>query len=216
MGDDLAEVVVVGVARGTLFILAEPDAAEVYQPLRSAHLLRARLLVRTRIDAAYAAPLVVGAIRALDSDVVVSTSLARDDLAFHMTLPRMMATMAGLLGAIALGLAFTGVFGLTAFAVAQRTGEIGIRMAVGARPVDVVRLMLKDNLRPVIVGLLVGLGLALAGGRILSAVLYGIDPHDPLSILLAVGLLFAAATLAAALPARRAFRFDPASVLRES
>ena len=119
-----------------------------------------------------------------------------------------------ILGAIALGLAVTGVFGLTAFSVEQHTGEIGVRLAVGADAADVVRLMLRDSLRPVVAGLAVGLLVALAASRVLTVFLYGVSARDPLSILGAVVILLGAAVLAAALPARRGTRVDPAAVLR--
>lgn len=89
-----------------------------------------------------------------------------------------------------------------------------MRIAVGASSGDVLRLMLRDSLGPVAVGLVVGLTLALAAGRIMTAVLYGIGPSDPFSILAAVAVLLGAAAIAAAVPARRAARVDPAVVLR--
>ena len=138
----------------------------------------------------------------------------RDGLDRALQAPRLFATVAGILGAIALGLAVTGVFGLTAFSVEQRTGKIGVRLAVGADAADVVRLMLRDSLRPVVAGLAVGLLVALAASRVLTVFLYGVSARDPLSILGAVVILLGAAVLAAALPARRGTRVDPAAVLR--
>lgn len=108
----------------------------------------------------------------------------------------------------------TGVFGLTAFAVEQRTGEIGVRIALGATRSDVMRLMLRDNLRPVMGGLVLGLIGAFWATRILTAYLYGISPRDPASVAGAALILLAAAVVAAAVPTRRATRVDPATVLR--
>jgi len=159
---------------------------------------------------------VLEAVRAVAPEVLPMATTVRDGVERALNLPRLLATMAGILGAIALGLAVTGIFALTAFAVEQRAGEIGVRLAVGAGTGDVVRLMLADSLRPVAVGLAVGLLVVIAASRILTAVLYGSSARDPLSILGAVVILLGAAALAAVVPAQRASRVDPAAVLRRS
>ena len=94
--------------------------------------------------------------------------------------------MAALIGAVALSLAVIGLFGVTSLLVGQRTREIGVRMAIGATIADVRRQMLRDSLRPVAIGLTIGLSLALAGGQFLAAALYGVSGRDPLAIAAAV------------------------------
>ena len=116
--------------------------------------------------------------------------------------------------ALALTLASIGLFGVIAFSVGRRAREIAIRMALGAAPGRILRLVLDQALRPVVIGTAIGLVLALAAGFLIRAILYGVSPFDPIAlggVLLAVGL---ASALAFWLPARRATSVEPASVLR--
>ncbi len=116
--------------------------------------------------------------------------------------------------AAALILAVVGLYGVTAYVVAQRTQEIGVRMALGARPGDVQRLVLGQGLALVAIGTAIGLGVALASGRLLRTLLFEITPADPLTYAGVVLLLGAAALAACAVPARRATRIDPLVALR--
>jgi len=118
------------------------------------------------------------------------------------------------LGSVALLLAAIGLYGVIAGAVAQRTPEIGMRVALGASRRDIVGLVLGQGARIVVVGLALGVGLALAVTRLLSSLLVGVTPTDFVSYVLTVGLLAAVAMGAAALPARRASRLDPLTALR--
>jgi predicted permease len=213
--EDLSNTRVIGVVADTVTRLEDPQgSATIYRPLAPGDALVAGLVVRARGDAVAIAGPLVAAIRALDPAALPMATTVRDGVRNARAELRILATTARTLGVIALGLAITGIFGLTAFAVEQRTGEIGVRLAVGANARDVVGLMLRDSLRPVAAGLIVGLLLALAAGRIIAALLYGISPHDPLSIAAAVAVLLGAAALAAAVPTRRATQVDPAVVLR--
>jgi putative ABC transport system permease protein len=128
--------------------------------------------------------------------------------------PRMMADLLGGFGLIALLLASVGVYGVMAYTVSLRTREIGIRMALGARAGQVLRLVLAQSLRPVILGVSVGVVAALAGTRLLASQLFGISPADPVSYAAVALLLGGAAALACWIPARRAARVDPARALR--
>jgi putative ABC transport system permease protein len=101
-----------------------------------------------------------------------------------------------------------------AYSVAQRTNEIGIRMALGARGPDVVRMVVSQGLRPALLGLLLGLGAALALGRTVASVIYGISVYDPATLAAVSALLLSIAALAAFVPARRAARVDPIVALR--
>jgi len=109
-----------------------------------------------------------------------------------------------------------GLYGVTAFVVGQRREEIGVRIALGASTRDITRLLLHDSLRPVMVGLVAGVFVALLGGRLLAGLLYGISPADPIAFGTALLVLFSAATLAVMAPTRRAAALDPAAVLRQS
>ncbi len=126
-----------------------------------------------------------------------------------------MATLAGGFGLLALTLACVGLYGLLAYSVAQRTKEIGIRMALGAQGPRVIALVLKGGARLVVIGIALGLPAAWAASRWVESMLFGLTPTDPVAIGGAIVLLTAAAQLAAYLPARRASRVDPLVALRQ-
>jgi ABC-type antimicrobial peptide transport system permease subunit len=119
-----------------------------------------------------------------------------------------------LFGALALLLACVGLYGVIAYSVAQRTTEIGVRVALGSTPASIMRGVLRDTLLLVSFGISIGIPASLAAGRLLVSFLYGLSPRDPGTLAIATGILFAAATLAAAFPARRAARVDPNVALR--
>jgi len=127
---------------------------------------------------------------------------------------RMMATLAGGFGLLALILACVGLYGLLSYSVAQRTNEIGIRMALGAQGTRVIALVLKSGARLVLIGIALGLPAAWAASRWVESMLFGLTPTDPVAIAGAIVLLITAAQLAAYLPARRASRIDPMVALR--
>src|SRR5262249_20823764 len=118
-------------------------------------------------------------------------------------------------GFLALLLASIGLYGVMAYSVAHRTNEIGIRMALGARPGSVLRLVLGESLILVALGLVVGTPAALACGRSVSSQLYGLDANDPLTITASAAALLAVALAAVYLPARRAALLDPLAALRQ-
>lgn len=124
------------------------------------------------------------------------------------------AMLLGTVGALALGLAAVGLYGVLAFNVSRRTREIGIRMALGAQPQGVLALILRDAMALVALGLVVGLGLAWAASGALGSLLIGIAPLDPLSYAIAVAVLGGSAALASIIPARRAAKLDPLVALR--
>ena len=127
-----------------------------------------------------------------------------------------MAWLAAPMAGLALLLAALGIYGVTAFVVSRRTQEVSVRMALGASSADVLRLLVGDGLRPVLIGLGVGLAVAIGAGRVFASLFAGISPHDPIAIGVAATTLLAAALLAVVIPARRAAKVDPASILRES
>jgi putative ABC transport system permease protein len=122
----------------------------------------------------------------------------------------LLATFAGL----ALLLALAGVAGVLAFSMARRTGEMGVRLALGARPSELVRLAMRQGLTPVVIGLVVGVGAAYWLSKLMANLLFGVTARDPLTFTVTVASLVAAAALACYLPARKALRIDPAQALR--
>src|SRR5262245_53151782 len=127
---------------------------------------------------------------------------------------RVITSLAGLLGGLALAMAVMGLYGVTAYAVLQRTREIGVRMALGAQGADVVRLVLRQGLRLVIIGLAIGLLISAVAARVLAATLFGISTTDPLAFGAVALLLGLVSLLACWFPARRATKVDPLVALR--
>src|SRR5262245_2730145 len=127
---------------------------------------------------------------------------------------RLMATLSGFFGALAAMLASIGLYGVLSYAVAQRTQEIGVRLALGADRGRIVKMIMREASLLLAIGLAVGIALALAAAKTAGALLYGLRPHDPATYLLAVTLLAAVAAAASYLPARRASRVDPMVALR--
>ena len=210
---------VVGVARdGRYVMLAEAPRAYFYLPVAQAYRSPMTLLVRSAQDpAALAAPL-RALLRELDPDLPVYNvktveSHIRESVLGLMPL-RMAAAMAAVQGMLGLFLAVMGLYAVVAYAASQRTHEIGVRMALGARRRDVLRLVVRDGLRLTRVGVALGLLLALGVGFALSRVLYGVTTAPALVFVGVTTLLVGVAGVACYVPARRAARVDPMVALR--
>ena len=127
---------------------------------------------------------------------------------------RLSALFASILGTFGLLLASVGIYGTVSYVVVRRTREMGIRMALGAEKRHVVSLILRDSIRPVLCGLLIGLVAAMGAMRLIHAILFGVSSFDPISFLSVSVFLLGVALLAAYVPARRATRVDPMVALR--
>jgi len=159
---------------------------------------------------------VTSALAAVDPQLSLTFRPLGDQVNAALTQERLIALVSGFFGALALLLAGLGLYGVTAYAVASRRTEIGIRMALGARAGSAVRLVLARTSVLVTAGAVVGTVTSLWASRFVKTLIYGIEPRDPMTLvgsLLVFGLV---ATVAAWFPARRAARTDPAAVLRES
>ena len=126
----------------------------------------------------------------------------------------MITQLTSLFGLVALALASIGLYGVTSYSVERRTSEIGIRMALGADRLAVLKLVLKGAFLQVILGLAIGIPATIFGGRALSSQLFGIKPYDPVVLLLTTIVLLASAFVAAVVPARRAANTEPMQALR--
>jgi putative ABC transport system permease protein len=127
---------------------------------------------------------------------------------------RFSAQLFGLFAIIALVLAVVGIYGMVSYAVAQRTREIGIRMALGAQPGEVLSMVLREGMKPVLFGAIAGVVAALGLTQLLAGFLFGVKPTDPITFAAILFLLVFAAALACSIPARRATRVDPVVALR--
>ncbi len=155
------------------------------------------------------------ALQQVDADVPmteITTQSEQVDNRFAQE--RLFALAYSLFGVLALVLACIGLFGLMSYSVSRRTNEIGIRMALGAQQAGVVAMVLRESMLMVAIGAIIGLGGALAGGRLVESVLYGLSTTDTLTIAGAIGATILASLMAGYLPARRAARVDPMVALR--
>jgi putative ABC transport system permease protein len=118
-----------------------------------------------------------------------------------------------ILGVVGVLLAAIGIYSVIAYVVAQRERELAVRVALGARASDVVRLVITEGMRPVVLGIVIGLIVALAASRLLTSYVFGITTHDPVTMAVVIVVLIVAALFAVAIPARRAARVDPARAL---
>jgi putative ABC transport system permease protein len=154
-------------------------------------------------------------ISAIDKDQPVLTIRTLNEVIDSTTAPRRFNTLLlAIFAAVALALAAVGIYSVISYSVTQRTQEVGVRMALGARPDDVVRLILKQGLTLTLIGVASGVLGALAAARVMSGLLYGVTATDPATFVAISLLLAIVAMLACYLPARRAARVEPIAALR--
>ena len=195
--------------------LAKPNDVEFYRPWPQRSFSFFNVLVRTSMKPDAAQTIVRGALDKIDKEMPILQPDTLDAIV-RQSLGQQRLTM-GLLGAfagVALLLAIVGIYGAVAYTVEQRTSEIGVRMALGAQVTDVLRLVVKQGMNPVLLGLVIGLAATFGAGHLIAAQLYQISPHNPLLIAVTAAALAIAALLACLIPARRATRVDPIVALR--
>jgi predicted permease len=207
---------IVGVTEDAKYVnLREASRAMLYVPFSQHDQTLRELEVRTAGPPAAVAATLHRELAAVDKRLaIVAMMELRDQVDASLLAERLIAKLSATFGLLALALAAVGLYGVVAYVTAQRTGEIGIRMALGANRHDVRRLVLRDTLRLVVIGLVIGIPAALAGARLLASQLYEVEPSDPLAVSLGVVTLSLAALLAGYMPARRAARVDPLVALR--
>jgi putative ABC transport system permease protein len=214
-GDDKDLMEVVGVVRDVRVGLDKKPVLTEYQPYWQQSETSMNVVLRTAMDERAIAPGVRDAIWSIDPDTVIGEMQTMQKIVSRSVGQRkfQMQLIAGF-AAAALLLACIGIYGVVAWSTARRKNEIGIRMALGARSGGVERMVMANGMRPVLAGLAVGTVAALALGRVLGSVLFGISAHDPLTIISVACVLAGTAALACWIPARRATRADPLDALR--
>ncbi len=211
---------VVGVVGDTKqYSLGEPSSPAMYLPYAQAP---ATFLMQdiTFVLRAGSGPLALAAaarraVQAVDPDLPVFDVATMDQLVYRSaSAPRFNTALLGLFAALALVLAAVGIYGVMSYAVAQRTHEIGVRMALGAEASDIIRQVVRQGMLPAVIGIATGTAGAWGVTRFLSSLLFGVRPTDPMTFTLVPVLLAAVGVLACLLPARRATKVDPVVALR--
>jgi predicted permease len=195
--------------------LSAPVPDEIYYPMRQLGRAGMAIVARTDTDAAALQAVIRSAVTGVDKDQPISFfATMENNLANSLGVQRIVASLTGIFAGMALVLAAVGLYSVLAYAVSQRTNEIGIRMALGAQPGQVIRLVMRSGLRLVAIGLVLGLAAAAGTARLIQTLLFNVQPLDPL-IYAGVALLFAfVAALACLVPSLRASRIDPLVALR--
>jgi putative ABC transport system permease protein len=149
-----------------------------------------------------------------NADVPARVTTMEGRLETATATPRFRAVLVVTFASVALLLALAGVYGVMAYTVSQRIPELGVRIALGATPATIMRLIVTQGAKLAAVGLALGLGLALWSAQVLEGLLFGVDPRDPLTLILVTGVVAFAVLLATYIPGRRAVRVDPVNALR--
>jgi len=207
---------IVGVVNNTKEVgLAEDFQPQYYIPHAQLTGPQPAVLVRTKAAPLTAAPMARSLMASMDKNIPLYEVASMDELASaSMSRERFNALLFGLFGGLALVLVAVGIYGVVAYSVSQATREIGIRLAMGAQQSDILKHTIYDELRHVVLGITIGLGAAFLLARLISSMLYGVRPTDPLTIVLVSLTLISAALLACYIPARRATKVDPMVALR--
>ncbi len=207
---------IVGVVEdGKYRSLGEPPTPAVFSPVSQFSGLAGTIVARSPRPEQEVVGLLRRAVLELDPALAVyEPGSLTEQLGLALFPARLAATVLGAFGVLAVLLAATGVYGIMAYAVSRRTREIGIRMALGAAPSQVLRVVMTRTAWLLAVGVAAGLGLALAAGRLFSLVLYGVSARDPVTYAFAIALMALVAFAACWVPARRAIAVDPVTALR--
>ena len=211
---ELYEVVGV-VADSVIAAVGEDPTPMICRPMRQEYAPAVSLLVRTSGEPGALIGSVRDQVRTLDKRMPLrNVGTIQEQIEQGLWAPRMGAALLSIFGGLALVLAMIGIYGVMSYSVAQRTSEIGIRMALGARPGDVLRMVMRQGMWLAASGAAAGIIAALLLGWLIADLLFGIPPHDPVTLAGVVVALFAVALVACYIPARRATRVDPLVALR--
>ena len=195
--------------------LAVANDMEFYRPWAQENFPFGTIAVCSAFKPDAVTKLVQTALSGIDPGIAIFQPSSMDDIVLRsLGQARLMMMLLGIFAGVALLLATVGIYGAVAYTVEQRTGEIGVRMALGAQTLDVLRLVVVQGMTPVLFGLIAGLAAALALGRLLTSQLYQVSAHNPLLLLATTTILALAAFLACLFPARRASLLNPVIALR--
>jgi len=204
------------VSNASLYDIRKAQAPTVYLPSMQYrdYMGWSQLLLQTSLSPAVMTGALRQTVESLGHEYISSIKTIRQNIDRSILQERVTAMLSAFFGALALLLAAIGVYGLMAYAVTQRTREIGIRMTLGAKRLGVLKMVLRETVVLMSAGVGIGLPCAFAATRLIGHMLYGVSPNDPVTVACVVGALFAVGVLAAYLPARRAMRVDPMVALR--
>jgi predicted permease len=195
--------------------LDQRNDMEFYRPLAQENFPFLAITVRSPLPPGSVTKLVQSALRTVDPNLALILPQAVSELmAQALGQAKLMMVLLGVFAAVALLLATVGIYGAVAYTVEQRTGEIGVRMALGAQTMDILRLVVSQGMRPVIFGLVIGVAAALTLGHLIASQLYETSAHNPLLLSATIAVLGVAALLACLFPARRATLLNPVEALR--
>ena len=214
--DGLTTFEVVGVSGDTKYRnLREPPRLAMYQPLAQSYRPSMNLLVRTAGDPAKLSAAIQTRLHQLEPAITIfNVRTLSEHVGRSLYVERMESMLLAFFGLLALALTAVGIYGVVAYSVAQRTREVGIRMALGAQRRDVLKLILMKGLALIAWGIAFGLVGCYWLSRLVSSQLYGVSPNDPATLVTVAAVLVAVALLASYLPARRATKVDPLVALR--
>jgi predicted permease len=192
-----------------------PEAQAEYAQTNLGSLFLHDIVIRTRPGVTVPAAAIHQAVASVDPGVpITGIRTLGEQVSSEFTQPRLIARLTSFFGLLSLVLASIGLYGVTAYNVGRRTSEIGIRMALGAHRLDVIRLVLRGTFSLLLIGLAIGLPLTFAAGRVLGHQLYGTDPNNPTVTIIAMLALAASTLIASVLPAVRAILISPVAALR--
>jgi predicted permease len=216
MGADRdAPLEVVGVAKDAhVSHVAETESSYMYLPAGPTAQRGLRALVRSDTDFGALARSISAAGRELDPELVVRVDRLEGNIEYWRGRSRLTASLSGALSLLALLLAMVGVYGVVSYVVSRRRREVGIRLTLGATARDVQQLIIRQTLRPIVIGVVIGVAATAAASRTLESVLFGISPFDLIAFTAAALFLVSVALVAALLPTREALRVDPVTALR--
>jgi predicted permease len=215
--EDKAWVMIVGVCGDTRYAnLRDPAPPQFFMPyVQQPRVNRLTYALRTRLSAAELVPSLQKVVQQADRDLpIIDIRTQQEQMDANMQLERTFAALTTGFGLLALALACVGIYGIMAYSVAQRTSEIGIRLALGAQPAQIRKMILGESAWLVLAGIAFGVTTALALTRLVQSMLYGIQPWDPETLCLGVLLLLAVTMAATWIPARRAAGVQPMEALR--